>query len=80
MMALQVFLSSTLRKYISDYESSKGIRVERATGMTVGDLCRQLKIPQEKIKIIMIDGRGAGFNKPLNGDERVALFPPVGGG
>jgi molybdopterin synthase sulfur carrier subunit len=79
-MALQVFLSSALRKFISDYEPSKGIRVEKATGMTVGDLCKQLKIPEEKVKVIMINGRGAGFNKALNGDERVALFPPVGGG
>ena len=79
-MALKVFLSSTLRKHIADYEPSHGIRMEGAAGMTVKDLCIQLKIPLEKIKIIMINGRSAGFNNRLNEGERVALFPPVGGG
>ncbi len=79
-MALQLFLSATLRKQFPDYEPSQGIRIERAAGMTVEDLCRKLNIPVEKIKIIMVNGRSAGLNKLLNGDERVALFPPVGGG
>ena len=79
-MALQLFLSATLRKQIPDYEPSQGILVERAAGMTIEDLCREMNIPVEKVKIIMVNGRSRGFNEILNGDERVALFPPVGGG
>ena len=79
-MALQLFLSATLRKHIPDYAPSQGILVEKAAGMTIEDLCREMNIPVEKVKIIMVNGRSRGFNEALNGDERVALFPPVGGG
>ncbi len=79
-MALQLFLSATLRKQFPDYDPSQGMRVERAAGMTIEDLCRKLNIPVEKVKIVMVNGRSTGFDEPLNGDERVALFPPVGGG
>jgi len=79
-MALQVFLSSTLRKHVSDYDPSRGIRIEVAVGTTVRDLCERLRVPGEEVKVIMVNGRSARSNKPLNGDERVALFPPVGGG
>ena len=79
-MTLQLFLSATLRKQIPDYEPSHGILVERAAGMTIEDLCREMNIPVEKVKIIMVNGRSRGFNEILKGDERVALFPPVGGG
>ena len=79
-MALQLFLSATLRNQFPDYDPSQGIRVERAEGMTINDLCRKFKIPVERVKIVMVNGRSAGLDKSLNGDERVALFPPVGGG
>ncbi len=79
-MALQLFLSATLRKQFPDYQHSKGIPVEKAAGMTTKDVCDTLNIPMEKVKIIMVNGRSAGFNETLRGDERVALFPPVGGG
>ena len=79
-MALQVFLSSTLRKHVSDYDPSRGIRIEVEAGMTVRDLCERLRVPGAEVKVIMVNGRSVGFNKPLNRDDRVALFPPVGGG
>jgi len=79
-MALQVFLSSTLRKHVSDYDPSRGIRIEVEPGTTVRDLCERLRVPGAEVKVIMVNGRSEGFNKPLNRDDRVALFPPVGGG
>ena len=79
-MSVNLFLSSTLRQYIPGYDPSEGVlfSVDRKT--TVSDLCRLMQIPQDKIKIIMINGRNASFDEELRGDERVGLFPPIGGG
>ena len=79
-MTLRVFLSSTLRQYISGYDPSEGARflVNRKT--TVSELCKLMNIPEAKIKIVMVDGKSASFDYELQGDERIGLFPPVGGG
>ncbi|MFO7599478.1 MAG: MoaD/ThiS family protein [Candidatus Desulfacyla sp.] len=77
---VKVFLSSTLRQHIPGYDPSEGalFSVDRKT--TISDLCNLMKIPQNKIKIIMVNGRNASFDFELWGGERVGLFPPVGGG
>ncbi|MGD9058672.1 MAG: MoaD/ThiS family protein [Desulfobacterales bacterium] len=49
-------------------------------GITVGDLLAQLDIPEDKIKLIFIDGVKSELATVLRGGERVGIFPPVGGG
>jgi molybdopterin converting factor small subunit len=48
--------------------------------MTVQQILGQLNLPEEKAKLIFIDGMKAGVSSRLNGGERVGIFPPVGGG
>ena len=49
-------------------------------GMTVRKLLQQLNIPEEKARLIFIDGVKAGLSAVLSGGERVGIFPPIGGG
>jgi sulfur-carrier protein len=49
-------------------------------GISIQNLLEQLKIPQEKAKLIFIDGIKANLSSTLDGGERVGIFPPVGGG
>ncbi len=49
-------------------------------GISVHNLLEQLNIPQEKAKLIFIDGIKANLSSTLDGGERVGIFPPVGGG
>ena len=79
-MPLKIFLSSTLRKYQPDYDPLKGLEVEFDEKRTVADLCTKINIPPEKIKVVMVNGKSAPLEYILTGEERVALFPPVGGG
>lgn len=79
-MAIQVILAATLRKYVPGYNAESGYAVAVEAGSTIRDLAGRLGIPEDEVKLIMVDGLGAKWEKPLNGDERVALFPPVGGG
>ncbi|MBW1792272.1 MAG: MoaD/ThiS family protein [Deltaproteobacteria bacterium] len=79
-MALKVFLSSTLRQYFPGYDSSEGARFSVNRKTTVSELCKLMNIPEAKIKIVMVNGKSESFDYELQGDERVGLFPPVGGG
>jgi len=79
-MPVNVFLSSTLRQHIPEYDPARGVLFSVAPGTTVSDLCHRMGIPTEKIKIVMVNGKSASFGDKLCGDERVGLFPPVGGG
>ena len=77
---MKVFLSSTLRKYIPDYDPDKGYEVQVQKGTTVSDLCEQINIPADMVTVIMVDGRAKNPDHILNGSERVHLFPAIGGG
>jgi molybdopterin synthase sulfur carrier subunit len=79
-MPIKIFLSSTLRRYLPGYDSIIGMEYTADGEITVTELCRQLKIPADHIKIVMVNGRSEGMDYLLKGDERVGLFPPVGGG
>jgi sulfur-carrier protein len=73
-------LAATLRKYVPGYDGTAGHALEAAPGATVRDVARLAGIPEEEVKIIMVDGVGAKWDTALKGHERVALFPAVGGG
>lgn len=79
-MAVQLFLAATLRRHVTGYDANTGHRLEVATGSTILDLARQVGVPAEQVKLIMVNGIAARWDTVLQGDERVALFPPVGGG
>ena len=79
-MVLKVFLSSALRECYPNYEPSGGIDLDLEEAISVAALLRKLKVPQKMVKIVMVDGVSAPFDHVLRGDERVAFFPPVGGG
>lgn len=69
-------LFATLGKFTPD--SADNYPVERGT--PVRDLVARLGIPEEKAKLIFIDGVKGELDSLLNGGERIGIFPPVGGG
>ena len=48
--------------------------------MTVGEVCRIMKIPTNNIKVAFVNGKSQKLDYILQGKERIGLFPPVGGG
>jgi sulfur carrier protein ThiS len=79
-MQIKLFLSSTLRTCIEGYDAINGVAVELERPTTVSELCRKMNVPQDRVKMIMINGTHASMDCILQGGERVGLFPPVGGG
>jgi molybdopterin converting factor small subunit len=51
-----------------------------APGTSVRQILSRLNLPEEKAKLVFIDGVKADLSSRLNGGERVGIFPPVGGG
>ncbi len=79
-MPLAILLAATLRKYVAGYDAATGYEMKIDAEISVRDLARRLLIPEQEVKLIMVNGIHADWETMLKGDERVALFPPVGGG
>ena len=79
-MPLQIFLNATLRQYVQGYNPYQGISLEIPPGTTVGQVMAQLGLPAKEVTLIMVNGRRQEADFQLQGDERLGLFPPIGGG
>ncbi len=79
-MAIRLMLAANLRKYAPGYNAETGCEVSVQPGATVRSVAQALAIPEQEVKLIMVDGIAAEWDAVLAGNERVALFPPIGGG
>lgn len=79
-MPLQIFLNATLRQFVPGYDPYQGISLEISPGTPVAALISRLGLPAEKVTLIWVNGRRQSADFLLEGDERLGLFPPIGGG
>ena len=79
-MALLILLNATLRRHWPEYDAAVGISMEVAPGTPVAQILSRLGVPAQEVALLMVDGRRRELDFVLQGDERVALFPPIGGG
>jgi molybdopterin synthase sulfur carrier subunit len=79
-MALLILLNATLRRYRPDYNPVEGISMEVGAGTTVAQIIAALGVPAQEVSLLMVDGRRREPDFVLQGNERLALFPPIGGG
>jgi sulfur-carrier protein len=79
-MSLLVLLNATLRRYKPGYNAAVGISLEVAPGTTVAQILPILGVPPQEVTLLFVDGRRRELDFVLQGNERVALFPPIGGG
>jgi molybdopterin synthase sulfur carrier subunit len=79
-MALQILVNATLRQYVPGYNPYQGINLEVRPGASVAQVIAELGLPAQEVTLIMVDGRRQEADYVLRGDERLGLFPPIGGG
>jgi sulfur carrier protein ThiS len=79
-MPLQVLLNASLRRFFPDYNPYQGLTLEVVPGTPVSQVIRRLGLPPEEVTLIMVNGVRQGPDFLLQGDERLGLFPPIGGG
>jgi molybdopterin converting factor small subunit len=74
MMRITVLLGGNLRNEAGEGFQEFGF--ELRLGSQVEDLLSRLGLPQDRIKMIMVNGRGATLYTEISEGDRVALFPP----
>ena len=74
-MRIKIKLFSTLQEGRSNKKSH-----ETRPGASTGEVVTELGIPLETPLIIFVNGRHADIDTTLNEGDRLALFPPIGGG
>ncbi len=81
-MLLRVELGSFLRRYVSDYDPSEGIRmfVDNAEAVTMHNVIRKLGLPAESVQVVTVNRNAAAFDTPLHDGDRVGLFSAASGG
>jgi sulfur-carrier protein len=72
---INVRLFATLRN-----NRDKEMMMDLPEGATPKDIFQRLNISEEEVAIVMINGIGSKFDKVLIENDRVGIFPPVGGG
>lgn len=75
-VTIQLKLFATLSRFNPDSAD----RYEISEGTTINDLLSRLEIPTEKAKLVFVNGIKADLSQTLKGEDRVGIFPPVGGG
>jgi molybdopterin synthase sulfur carrier subunit len=80
MKEVEVRLYASLRKYHPGPESSRALVIKLSDKANLGDLLGELKIPKEEIAITMVNGRSEQEGYLLQADDRIGLFPLIGGG
>jgi molybdopterin converting factor small subunit len=70
-------LYASLRSYSAGKPS---IEVDVEPGRTVGQVLADLGIPEAHTRIVFVNNRSSSLSQPLEGGERVGVFPAIGGG
>ena len=77
-MEVTVKLKSLFEKYRDKVPNDKAFLPE---GSTVLDLARQIGLPTEYLRIILVNGKQEGLDKVLSDGDLIFIFPPaIGGG
>lgn len=79
-MSITVMLSTTLRNYVPGYTPATGLSLELDAPLSVQELAEKLSLPLAEIKIVMVNGRHASLEQPVQDNDRIGYFPAVGGG
>ncbi len=77
-MKVEVNFFANLRDYSPTGEARAVL--DLPGGATAGTLIARLAVPDEVQRVILVNGRHAGEETPLDDGDVITLFPPVEGG
>ncbi len=79
-MEVIVVLYATLTNYHPEGKKNEAFAVEVPEGATVKDLLGKLGIKENEAKQVFIGHKSRSEDYHLKDGDKVAIFPPVGGG
>ena len=81
MMNVNVMIyPSFLRRIAGRTRTDGRVALQIAAGSNVFDVVRALGIPEDIVKVMIVNGRPARMTSALADGDTVGLFPPLGGG
>ena len=80
MITVSIRLYGPLREAFPDVKLGEPVEVELAGGATIGQLIEQLQLPADQVKVVFVNHVIREGSYELEEGDRVAIFPPVGGG
>ncbi len=80
MNKVEVRLFASLRKYHPASGDSDAFTFELSNNTSLGDLVEKLKIPRQEIGVLMVNGKWQKESYLLQDEDRVGIFPLIGGG
>ncbi len=80
MIKIECRLYASLRKYAPDYSLGEAMELELPDETTLTELYELLKVPPDEVKRTFVSGLSRSPSHALSNGDRVALFPPIGGG
>lgn len=79
-MKIELRLYASFRQYLPEESKNNQGMSRFRDGITINGILKELKIPQEAVKIMFLNGTHAKGDETLNDGDRVGIFPPVAGG
>ncbi len=80
MIRIQCRLYAALRRYAPESGLGEALELELPDGTTLAELYILLKVPPGEVKRTFVSGLSKAPSHALSDGDRVALFPPIGGG
>lgn len=79
-MKIEIRLFASLACYGShgDLDSDGCLSFEAS--VTIRDAIQRLGVPENQIKLVFLNGVAASLDADLKDQDRVGIFPPIGGG
>lgn len=77
---VEVRLYATLRKYHAKAGADEVVTLQMPESANLTTLLARLGVPKEEARITYVNNRQKGNDYLLRDGDRVAIFPPVGGG
>jgi molybdopterin synthase sulfur carrier subunit len=75
-MQITVKLHASLRPYGKSDSPNGLFPLETSENTNIREVIRELGIPPEKVRMILLNGRGVDSESILSNGDRIALFPP----
>jgi molybdopterin synthase sulfur carrier subunit len=75
-MQITVKLNASLRQHGRGVSNDGTLLLEIEENATAREVLQKLGIPLEKVKMIILNGKGADFDSILSDGDRIAFFPP----
>ena len=79
-MKVQLKLFATYRSYLPPGTVGSAVDVQVPAGTRVGDLLRQLGLPRNESRVVLVNGLGVKEDQVLHENDVVAAFPALAGG